>query len=358
MQALLLVGGEATRLRPLTCNMPKAMVPVLNAPFLEHVIRYLSGHGVNDIVLAQGHLPKLMDDCFYDGKRLGVKLTYSLEPKPMGTGGAIKYAERYLDDCFLVLNGDIFTDLDLTSMLRFHKERRAKATISLTPVEDPTAYGVIETTADARVKRFLEKPKREEVTTNMINAGTLILSKEVLRLIPPETNYSYERQLFPQLLQMGEMICGFPSPAYWIDIGKPETYFQLHRDLLQGKVKGYIQDKAIKAGKGCNIHPEAQITGQVVIGDDCAIGRGAKLNGPLVIGPGNIIEEDAVIESSITWQNTHFGVKTNIRECLIANECAFDNNVCMEKSVIGDHVKLSRNTRLGPGSRIWPPGWK
>jgi len=358
MQALLLVGGEATRLRPLTCNMPKAMVPVLNIPFLEHVIRYLSGHGVNDIVLAQGHLPKLMDDYFQDGKRFGVKLTYSLEPKPMGTGGAIKYAEQYLDDSFLVLNGDIFTDLDITAMLQLHRERKAKATISLTPVEDPTAYGVIETTANGKVTRFLEKPRREEVTTNMINAGTLIFSKEVLKLIPADTNYSYERQLFPQLLQMGELICGFPSSAYWIDIGKPETYLQLHRDLLLGGVKGYEQSKKVKMGEGSSIHPEAQITGPVVIGDNCTVGRGAKLTGPLVIGPENVIEGDAVLDSSITWQNTRFGAKANFKECLIANDCFFDDNVYAEQSVIGDHVKLSRNTRLGSGSRIWPPGWQ
>jgi mannose-1-phosphate guanylyltransferase len=357
MQALLLVGGEATRLRPLTCNMPKAMVPVLNIPFLEHVIRYLGRHGINDIVLAQGHLPKLMDDYFQDGKRFGVKLTYSLEPRPMGTGGAIKYAEQYLDDSFLVLNGDIFTDLDITKMLQFHHEKKARATISLTPVEDPTAYGVIETTVTGKVTRFLEKPKREEVTTNMINAGTLILSKDVLKLIPPNTNYSYERQLFPQLLQMGELICGFPSTAYWIDIGKPETYLQLHRDLLQGKVRGYAAEK-VKTGKGHSIHAEAQLTGPVVVGDNCTIGRGAKLIGPLVIGPGNVIEEEAVVDSSIIWQNTHVGAKSNFKECLIANDCVFDDNVFAESSIIGDHVNLSRNTRLGSGSRIWPPGWK
>ena len=356
MQALILVGGEATRLRPLTCNMPKAMVPVLNTPFLEHVIRYLCGHGVNDIVLAQGHLPKLMDDYFQDGSRFGVKLTYSLESKPMGTGGAIKNAEEYLSDRFIVLNGDIFTDLDITSMMQFHQERRAKATISLTPVEDPTAYGLIETTSDGRVTRFLEKPSWDQVTTNMINAGTLILEKEVLKLIPPQTNYSYERQLFPQLLENGEPIYGYPSSSYWIDIGKPETYLQLHHDLMRGKVKGHtlIQDKMVKIGQGCSVHPDTQIIGPALIGNNCSINRGAKLLGPIVIGSGNTIEEEAVIDSSITWQNTHLRAKVNLKECLVANDCVLDSNSYAEKSVIGDHVNISRNTRLGPGSRIWP----
>jgi mannose-1-phosphate guanylyltransferase len=357
MQALILVGGEATRLRPLTCNMPKAMVPVLNIPFLEHVIRYLSGHGVNDIVLAQGHLPKVMDDYFQDGSRLGVKLTYSLEHKPMGTGGAIKNAEQYLQDRFLVLNGDIFTDLDITAMVQFHEERRAKATISLTPVEDPTAYGLIETTSDGRVTRFLEKPGWDQVTTNMINAGTLILDKEVLKRIPPQVNYSYERQLFPQLLAESEPIFGYPSTSYWIDIGKPETYLQLHRDLMRGEVKGYslVQGKVVKIGHGCSLHPETQIVGPAVIGNNCTIGRGARVLGPVVIGQGNTIAEDAVIDSSITWDDTRLGTRSNLIECLVANNCNLDANVNAEKSVIGDHVTLSRNTRLGPGSRIWPP---
>ena len=357
MQALILVGGEATRLRPLTCNMPKAMVPVLNIPFLEHMIRYLGRHGVNDIVLAQGHLPKSMDNYFQDGSRFGVKLTYSLESKPMGTGGAIKNAEQFLDDTFFVFNGDIFTDLDLTAMLQFHRERGASAAISLTPVEDPTAYGVIETTSSGRVKRFLEKPNRDQVTTNMINAGTLILKKEFLKLIPPDINYSYERQLFPQLLEMGEPIYGFPSSAYWIDIGKPETYLQLHRDLLGGKVQGYTltPGQNVKIGENCSIHPEANITGPAVIGSHCSIGSGAKVTGPTVIGTGSVIEEDAAVEFSVIWQKTHIGIKANLSECLIANNCHFDSNANAVKSVIGDHINISRNTRLGPGSRIWPP---
>ena len=357
MQALILVGGEATRLRPLTCNMPKAMVPVLNTPFLEHVIRYLAGHGVDNIVLAQGRLPRVMDDYFGDGSRFGTRLTYSLESQPMNTAGAVKNAEQYLDSRFLVLNGDIFTDLDIGAMLRFHDHRKAKATIALTPVADPTAYGLIETNAEGRVTRFLEKPTPEQVTTNMINAGTYILEHSVLDLIPPQTNYSFERQLFPHLLQRGDPVYAFSAPSYWIDIGKPETYFQLHRDLLAGNVKGYTETKgrAIKTGPGCRIHSESEINGPALIGENCIIEKGARILGPVVLGPGNVVEEDCSIDSSITWSNTRLESKVNLKECLVANDCRLGENVSAEKTVIGDHIDIMRNTHLGPGSRIWPP---
>jgi mannose-1-phosphate guanylyltransferase len=357
MQAIILVGGEATRLRPLTCNTPKSMVPVLNIPFLEHVIKYLGGHGIKEIILAQGHLPKPMDDYFQDGSRFGVTLTYSLENKPMGTGGAVKNAERLLRDTFLVLNGDVFTDLDITAMLKFHRERQSKVTISLTPVEDPTAFGLIESSSDGRITRFLEKPSWDQVTTNLINAGAYIMDKEMLKRIPTNTSYSFERQLFPQLLEESEPLYAFFSPSYWIDIGTPTKYLQLHRDLLRGEVKGYsfVQGKIVKIGQGCSIHPETQLIGPAIIGDNCVISRGVKIFGPTIIGPGNIIGEDTIIEESVTWQKNQFGSKVNLKQCIIANDCLVNDSTYAEKSVIGDHVTINKNTRLGAGSYIWPP---
>jgi mannose-1-phosphate guanylyltransferase len=356
MQALILVGGEATRLRPLTCNMPKSMVPVLNTPFLEHVIRYLAGHDVKNIVLAQGHLSKAMGDYFGDGSRFGIKLTYVLESQPMGTAGAVKNAEQHLESSFLVLNGDIFTDLDLTAMLEFHEERRAKLTIALAPVEDPTAYGLIETEAGGRITRFLEKPSWNQITTNMINAGTYILSKEVLKRIPAGVNYSFERQLFPQLLEAGEQFFAFPSNAYWMDIGTPEKYLTLHRDLMRGQVKGYqvVQGKVIKIGQNCSVGPETQMVGPAVIGNNCIISRGVKIFGPVVLGDGTKLGEDTLVDSSIIWSNTRLETKITLNECLVANDCLMENNVSAEKTVIGDHVTINRNTKLGAGSRIWP----
>jgi mannose-1-phosphate guanylyltransferase len=356
MQALILVGGEATRLRPLTCNMPKAMVPVMNTPFLEHVIGYLGGHGVKDIVLAQGHLPESMDNYFKDGSRFGAKLTYSLETRPMNTAGAVKNAEKFLDGRFFVLNGDIFTDLDISAMLEFHLERKASVTIALTPVADPTAYGLVETDTRGRIIRFLEKPKKEEITTNMINAGTYILEQEVLDAIPSRTNYSFERQLFPTLLAQRESIYAFPSSDYWIDIGTPDKYFQLHSDLMNGKSRGYslLQSEKIQIGNGCRIDPAAELKGPVLVGNRCNIRSGARLIGPAVIGPGCTIQEDAIIQDSIVWYNVNFGPRVNVNGSLVGNDCSFGSDCSIEKSVIGDHITVTQNTKLGPGSCVWP----
>ena len=356
MQALILVGGEATRLRPLTCNMPKAMVPVLNTPFLEHVIRYLGKHGIRDIVLAQGYLPDPMDDYFQDGSRFGIKLTYALEIKPLNTAGAVKNAEKHLRGRFLVLNGDILTDLDLTGMLDFHRRKGAKVTIALTPVEDPTAYGLVETDSAGRIIRFLEKPRRDQITTNMINAGTYILEPEVLDDIPFDTNYSFERQLFPGLLERREPVYAYSSSSYWIDIGTPEKYFQLHRDLLNGKSQGYKSSsgKEIEIGHGCRIDPTCQMQGPVFIGDNCSLNRGVKLIGPVILGSGCTVFEDVVIQESIVWKRVTFGPKTVVVNSLVANDCYFDADCSAEKAVIGDHIRISSQTKLGPGSRLWP----
>ncbi|MCR4394096.1 MAG: NDP-sugar synthase [Dehalococcoidales bacterium] len=354
MQALILVGGEATRLRPLTCNMPKSMVPVLNTPFLEHVLKYLAGHDIRDIILAQRYLPEVMEKYFQDGSRFGVKLTHSMEKIPLNTAGAVKNAEQFIKGRLVVLNGDIFTDLDISRMLQFHLEKKALVTIALTPVEDPSAYGLVETTPQGRITRFLEKPKKEEITTNMINAGVYILESEVLAKIPPQTNYSFERQLFPSLLAEGAPVYGFACTGYWIDIGTPDKYCQLHKDLLEGKLQHYSQDNGYPE-TGYQIHPEARIEGKVVIGDNCVIKRGAVIKGPTVIGPHSLVEEETVIQESVIWHNVTAGPRATINGCLIANDCYLQAGCVLEKSVLGDHITITCNTRLGPGSRIWPP---
>lgn len=221
MKGVILVGGEGTRMRPLTCNTAKAMLPVLNQPFLGHMIRYLREGGINDIIFALCYLPDNIKRYFGDGSQFGVKLTYVVEESPLGTAGGVKNAAAYLDDLFFVFNGDIVTDIDLRAMLSFHRRRKAKATIALTPVEDPSHYGVVETNAQGRVKRFIEKPPREEATTNMINAGIYILDPQVLNDVPPRTFFMFERHLFPLLLEKGVPIYGFPCDAYWIDMGTP-----------------------------------------------------------------------------------------------------------------------------------------
>ncbi len=352
MEAVILVGGEATRLRPLTDNTPKAMVPVLNTPFLEHVIRHLSQHQVRGIILAQSHQQPLIKNYFRDGNQFGVRLNYTIESSPLGTAGAVKNAEKYLGEIFLVLNGDIFTDLDVTAMIGFHRERKARVTIALTPVDDPTSYGLVETSAQGKVTRFLEKPKPDEITTNLINAGTYIIEPDVLTRIPPQASFSFERELFPLLLDQGEPVYAYPSSAYWIDIGTPEKYFQLHLDLLSGKSSRYALPPSRMVGKQSHIHPTAQIKGPAIIGSNCTIGPQVKLRGPVVIGSGCTIQPETTIEYSIIWHNVQIGQRAVVRNSVVANSCHLKANSVIEDSILGEKVTVASGCRLEPGSQI------
>ena len=356
MKAVILVGGEATRLRPLTYNMPKAMVPVLNTPFLEHVIRHLSSHRIADIILAQDNRSQSIQSYFGDGSQFGVRLHYSIEDIPLGTAGAVKLAEKHLDGTFLVLNGDVFTDLDITAMLAFHRERKAKVTIALTPVDDPTSYGLIESDAQGMVTRFLEKPSREQVTTNMINAGTYILEPDVLGHIPPRTNSSFERGLFPLLLEQGEPVYAYASSTYWIDIGAPERYLQLNRDLLSGVSLQYSfpTGETVLVGEQCSIDPTAEISGPVIIGNNCTIGHRVKLIGPVVIGPGSTILEDSVVEASIIWQNSWLGERVALKNSIVAQNCRLSDDCRVTDSVLGGNVTVVSGAQVASGRKIGP----
>jgi len=356
MKAVILVGGLGTRLIPLTINTPKAMMPVLNTPFLEYVIRRLNRHNVKEIVLAISHLAQPIKGYFGDGSRLGVNLSYTIEETALGTAGAVKNAEKYLDEAFLVLNGDIFTDLDLTAMMDSHRQRQSLATIALTPVADPTSYGLIETDAQGRITCFLEKPGWEQVTTNMINAGTYILEPEVLSSIPPQTNFSFEHDVFPPLLERGEPIYAFPSSCYWMDIGTPEKYRQLNLDLISGKSNQYHLDPTtgISIGEQSQYHPTAEITAPVVIGSHCSIGRNARLTGPLVIGTGSTIAEGATVEDSIIWHQVTIEAGAAVRRSFIANDCRLGAGSTVEGSVISDNVTVAKDYHMATDSRIQP----
>ena len=354
MKAIILVGGEATRLRPLTCNTPKAMVPVLNTPFLEHVICYLNRHQVTEIVLALSQRQQAIESYFGDGSQFGIRLRYSVEDTPLGTGGAVKNAEKYLNETFLVLNGDIFTDLDITAMMEFHRDRNAKVTISLTPVDDPTSYGLVETNAQNKITRFIEKPSPNEITTNLINAGIYIIEPDVRTHIPPQVSFSFERELFPPLLDRGEPVYAYPFATYWIDIGAPEKYLQLHRDLLSGKSSRYTPPPERLIGEQSHVHPTAQIKGAVVIGDNCNIESKVKLTGPVAIGSGCTIQSGAIIEDSVIWHNVQIGYGAVVKSCLLANGCCLNADCIVQGSTLGDNVVVFNGCQLKPASKIWP----
>jgi len=356
MQAVILVGGLGTRLRPLTYNTPKAMMPVLDRPFLEYVIRRLAGHGVDDIVLAISHLAPPIESYFGDGARLGVKLSYTSEEMALGTAGGVKNAEGFIHDAFFALNGDIFTDLDLTAMLDFHRKHKALVTIALTPVDDPTSYGLVETDGDGRITRFLEKPGKDEVTTNMINAGTYILEKEVLDAIPPQTNFSFEHDVFPRLLDQGKPVYAFPYHGYWMDIGTPQKYRQLNLDLLDGKSNQYRPDGAsgIAIGKGSRLDPTAELTPPLVIGQNCTVDKDARLVGPLVVGSASYIGEGALVEDAIIWQRVTIEDVATVKQSIIADDCRLGTGSNVVNAVLADNVSLAPGYKLSQDSKIMP----
>ena len=355
MKAVILVGGEGTRLRPLTYHVHKCMAPVLNRPFLEHMIYYLKEHGVDDIILALCYLPESIKTHFGDGSTFGVKLTYVLEDSPLGTAGAVKNTEKHLEGPFLVFNGDIFTDIDLGEMFSLHRDRGAKVTIALTPVEDPSAYGVVETDSQGKVKRFVEKPPREEATTNMINAGIYILDEDILRDIPPNTFYMFEHNLFPLLLEKGAPVYSYPSHARWIDMGTPGKYLDLHHDLLSGNNPSAFCNQIRQEEVESTIDPTAIVEGDVVMGDGCTIGSGVHIKGPAVIGEGCRILDQAIIEGAVLWNNVQVGQRAVLKECIIGNNSIIgDDSIVPQGSVIGGDIVLSKGTHLEPGQKIGP----
>ncbi len=359
MKAVILVGGEGTRLRPLTCNTTKAMVPILNMPFLEYLLRYLKGHGIKDVILAMSYLPDRIQGHLGDGSELGVNLSYAIEKEPLGTGGAIKNAEARLTEPFFVLNGDVFTDLNLADMLSRHRKVKPRVSIALTPVDNPTIYGVVETDHEDRVKRFVEKPGLDEVTTNMINAGIYIIDPSVLGYIPPTTPSMVERHLFPLLLEKGEPILSYPSDSYWLDIGTPEKYLKGHHDLLSGEAPALASywnnfDREILTG-GSTIDPSAKIDGPVLIGEGCTVAKWAVLKGPAVLGPGCQIAEGACVEGAVLWQNVKVGKKALLRNCIVAANCQIGaESQVLDNCVLGDNVVVGKNNKLAPEIKIWP----
>ncbi len=378
MKAVILVGGEGTRLRPLTIHRPKPMQPVANRPFIEHVFRHLKAHGVTDIILSMCYLPGMIQEYFGDGSAFGVRLTYVTEEQALGTAGAVKNVEAqgYLNpnEPVFVLNGDILTDLNLRAMLAFHREHGALGTIALTPVEDVRAYGLVECDEDGRVRRFIEKPRSlEGITTNLINAGTYILEPAALRLVPSNQFYQFEQGLFPSLLQHGDPLFGYPSDVYWLDIGTPEKYKTANVDMLHGRVYGRFEGeqrrKGVWVGAGCEIDPSAELIGPLVLGRRCVVGAGARLLGPLVLGDGCRVGPDVQLERAVLWEDVTVGLPTSgpvkvdatiktdvtlVRDSLVGAGCAIAPGCQIEEAVIADHCTIGSGNILSRGLKLWP----
>jgi len=346
MKVIILVGGEGTRLRPLTYSIVKSMVPVINRPFMEHVIRKLAKHGIKEAVLAMGYKPDSIYEHFQDGSGLDVKITYSLEEKPLGTAGAVKHAAQHVDDTFFVLNGDTFSDIDYTEMLQLHRRNKAMATIALTRVEDPTLFGVVETGREGRVKAFIEKPARDKITSHWINAGVYILEPAVLDYIPDNEFYMFEKGVFPTMLEKGEPVYSYASEAYWIDMGRPSQYHQLNCDMLEGKCSSPLyKAESVIIEAGCEVHPSAQIIGPVLISAGCRVGEGVQIKGPAVIGCGCRIEKGSLVENSILWDNVIIGAGASIIDSIIASGVNIKEEARLEGQTINQDAPTNHATK-------------
>lgn len=342
MQALILAGGKGTRLRPLTVYTPKPIVPICNRPFLLYQIDTLRRAGITDITLSLSYQPNKIEHLLGDGSDYGVKLKYTVEPQPMGTAGAYKFAEDLIREPTVVFNGDILTDLDLKAVIREHNERKATATIVLTPVENPQSYGLVETESDGAIRRFLEKPKAAEITCNTINAGTYILEPKVLDYLPVGENYSFEYGLFPDLLRRKEAFYAhIPARTYWIDIGTPERYLQVHGDLLANRVtRIHIKDRRGQFDAAT----VSEIDDLSMIGDDCQIKPGAQIINS-VLGPGCFVEERARVENSVVWPHTRISTTAQVVGAIVGRGCHIGRSAIVRPgSVLGDKTSLTDYT--------------
>ncbi len=351
MKAILLAGGKGTRLRPLTIHTPKPIVPIFGRPFLRYQIDLLHQvPEIDEVILSLNYQPRRIEEMFGDGKDLGVKLSYVVEPVPLGTAGAVKYANKSLEEPVVVFNGDILTEVDVAAVLRLHRERKARATIVLTPVENPTAYGLVETDPEGNVRRFLEKPKPEEITCNTINAGIYVLEPETFDRIPKETAWSIERSFFPSLVERQETFVAYIYRGYWIDIGTPEKYMQVHRDIMDRR---FVAPPFEHGEPTTWVSPEARIEEGVTVDGPCFIDEGTIVKTGARVGPYSIlgrqcqIEEDAHIEGSIIWANTRIGRDASVRDSILGRHCHVGRNASLDgRVVLGDKSAITDYSRL------------
>jgi NDP-sugar pyrophosphorylase family protein len=351
MKAILLAGGKGSRLRPLTVHTPKPIVPIFNRPFLYYQIDLLRQvPEIDEVILSLNYQPRRIEEIFGDGEGLGLKLRYVVEPMPLGTGGAIRYAGDSLTDSVVVFNGDVLTQVDLAAVLRLHRERKARATIVLTPVENPRAYGLVETDKAGNIERFLEKPGEDEITCNTINAGIYVLEPDTFDRIPKDTAWSIERSFFPSLIERGETFVAYVYDGYWIDIGTPAKYLQVHRDIMDGL---YAAPPFAGAVQKAWVSPSARIEGGVEVHGPCFVDEGAVVKAGsrimpyAVIGRQTHVDEAAVVDASIVWPNGWIGREAVVRGSILGRNCHVGRNAALESPVVlGDKTVITDYSRL------------
>jgi len=353
VQAIVLVGGEGTRLRPLTFGTPKPMVPIMNVPFLARTLERLYDAGIRDVILPAGYMPQAITEYFGDGSDFGMKITYVIEDEPLGTAGAIKNVEQHIHGPFFVLNGDVLTSLDLQAMIAYHNAKGGLGALHLIKVQDPSAFGCVVHDGSGRVSQFVEKPPKGTEPTNEVNAGTYLLDKAVLDLIPPGRNVSIERETFPKILSDGHALYAYTTADYWIDLGRPEHYLCAHRDILSGAMPLKIEP-GINGPGSQKVHPE-NIIAPVHIGDDVQIDPSARVGPNVVLGDGCTVGPKAHLTECVLWDAVVIEEGAVVEEAIIASGARVGAGAVVSRgSVIGHDAVIDPGTVLPEGARVGP----
>jgi NDP-sugar pyrophosphorylase family protein len=351
MKAILLAGGRGTRLRPLTIHTPKPIVPIFDRPFLRYQIDLLKQvPEIDEVILSLNYQPRRIEEMFGDGSDSGIGIRYVVEPQPLGTAGAVRYAGESLRESVVVFNGDVLSRVDLAAVLALHRERRAQATIVLTPVENPSAYGLVETDEAGNVRQFLEKPDPREMTCDTINAGIYVLEPDTFDRIPKDVPWSIERSYFPSLIERGETFVAYVQPGYWIDIGTPEKYAQVHRDVMDGRCRVPPFPDGVPSAV---VSPQARVEEGAVIEGPCFIDEGvvvktgARVGAYSVVGRQCHIEERAVVENTILWANNRISQDAIVRGAILGRHCHVGKFATIEQgTVLGDKSVVTDFSRL------------
>ena len=359
MKAVVMAGGEGSRLRPLTSSMPKPLVPVAGRPIMEHILLHLRRHQLRDVVATVQYMGASIRNYFGDGSEQGVALTYSVEDSPLGTAGSVMLARAQLNETFVVISGDSLTDIDLGAAARFHRERKALATIVLKPVPNPLEYGVVVVDEGGAVQRFIEKPSWGEVISDLANTGIYILDPAVFEFFRPGEVTDWSGDVFPKLLKEGEHVFGWIADGYWEDVGSHPAYVKANFDCLEGRVK--VQLPGDRVGDSTWIHPDAEVfpgarvDGPALIGAGAKIRNGAWVNGPAVIGAYTTVDSGVKISNSIVWDHSYIGLNSRLRGAVVCRSVTVKNGCLLEEgSVIGSEVTIGSGSTVNANVRIWP----
>jgi len=359
MKAVVMAGGAGTRLRPLTCGLPKPMVPVGNRPILDHVLTLLARHGFTEALLTLHHMPRTIRDHVGDGGAYGLKVKGYVEDVPLGTAGSVKNVEAELDGTFIVISGDVLTDFDLTALMDFHRRRGAALTIGLTSVDTPLEYGVVVCDRDGRVTRFVEKPSWGEVISDQVNTGIYVVEPEVLRLIEAGRVSDFSRHLFPALMGAGMPLFGYHGHGYWCDVGNLSQYLQAHVDVLEGRtsleIEGSELSEKVWVGSGVDIAPGVELVGPLLIGAGSYLGLGSRLEGPAVLGREVVIGGQASVKRSVIGDHSFVGRLAEVRGAILGRGVRLNNRCSVfDGAVLADEVRVGEETTIKPGIKVWP----